>query len=56
MNSALQKLWYDSNVPQKAAEDIKEQTGIESIMFEELARALSSMKNHKTVDWDGRTS
>ena len=47
----FKELWYDLNVLQETAEDIRGDSDVNSIIFEELEGALSSMKNRKV--WIG---
>lgn len=43
------ELSYDPNVPQHAVEDTSKDTGVDSIIFEELKAAILLMKNQKAV-------
>ena len=50
------ELWYDPNVPQKPAEDLRIDTGVGPLTLEELEGAFSSMKNLKAAGLDGINS
>ena len=51
-NEHYRELWYDPNVPQEAVEDLRGDTGVGSIIFEELEGVLSAMKNQKAAGLD----
>ena len=52
----FRELCYDPNAPQEAVKDITGDTGVDSIIYEELEGALSSMKNRKGAGLDGISS